>query len=271
MSSELPLGKETSYTFAYNPDLLFPIPRQEGRRAAGLDVVSTVWLGEDIWNIYELSWLDPAGKPQVAIGELRVPASSVALIESKSLKLYCNSFSMSRFESADSVREVMERDLGQAAGSPVTLSLVAASEFCRQKLTVPKGFCLDELDIAPTAYLPDPTLLTTSEEPAEETLFSHLFRSCCPVTGQPDWATVTVRYRGCRISGPGLLAYLISFRQHTGFHEACVETIFADILNHCRPDELTVSARFTRRGGIDINPYRSTSAIRLANLRDPRQ
>ena len=136
---------------------------------------------------------------------------------------------------------------------------------------MPKGFCLDGLDIAPTTYLPDPTLLTTSEEPAEETLFSHLFRSCCPVTGQPDWATVTVRYRGGRISGHGLLAYLISFRQHTGFHEACVETIFADIISRCRPDELTVSARFTRRGGIDINPYRSTMTIRLSNLRDPRQ
>lgn len=271
MIDQLPLGRQIEYTFRYNPGLLCPIPRQTGREAAGTSHYADRWLGEDIWNIYELSWLSPAGKPEVAIAELRVPASSPNLIESKSLKLYCNSFNMSRFNSTETVRSTMERDLSNAAGAEVAITFTPPAEFGRLHLIEPEGTCLDDLALNDITYRPDPCILTTAPEKTRETLFSRLFRSCCPVTGQPDWATITIDYGGDRIIGASLLRYLISYREHAGFHEACVEKIFSDIMARCQPEELTVLARFTRRGGIDINPVRSTVAGRWPNLRDPRQ
>lgn len=271
MTDELPLGKQVAYNFSYDPLLLCPIPRQLGREATGTSDAAGSWQGEDIWNIYELSWLSPSGRPEVAMAELRVPASSPNLIESKSLKLYCNSFNMSGFASFAKVRETMHHDLSEAAGADVGIVLLGPEEFGGVRFTEPDGICLDELNIENVSYTFDPSLLRLETGGTRQTLFSRLFRSCCPVTGQPDWATVSVNYEGERIAAEGLLRYLVSYREHTGFHEACVERIFSDIMSRCRPEELTVSARFTRRGGIDINPVRSTVPGPWANFRDPRQ
>jgi len=254
--------------------------------------------GEDIWNIYELSWLEAGGRPAVAMAVVRVPWDSPCLIESKSLKLYCNSFNMTHFSGVQAVRDAMERDLSQAAGAPVAVDILEPESFAAVAVGEPQGTCIDRAGSDVPADLPnapagtgeglgaggavsavsgnfvydiDPALLACASGVARETLFSRVFRSRCPVTGQPDWATVTVRYAGPRIHAVSLLRYLVSYREHQGFHEACVERIFADILSRCRPDELEVCARFTRRGGIDINPVRSTAPGPWGNLRDPRQ
>jgi len=271
MTNELPLGKHVAYSFTYDPSLLCPIPRQPGREAAGIANQVASWQGEDIWNIYELSWLSESGKPQVAMAELRVPSSSPNLIESKSLKLYCNSLNMSRFTDGEAVRKTMKKDLSAAAGAGVEVVLIEPRDFARVTINELEGICLDEQTIDQVSFIPDPSILATKHDTTQQNLFSRLFRSCCPVTGQPDWATVAVSYEGKRIVPESLLRYLISYREHAGFHEACVENIFSDIISQCRPAELTVSARFTRRGGIDINPVRSTGTGPWPNLRDPRQ
>lgn len=266
-----PLGKQVSYTFNYDPDQLCPIPRGIGREAAGLDSQAGGWHGEDIWNVYEVSWLTPSGRPEIAMAELRVPAASPCLIESKSLKLYFNSFNMTRFSTADAVRQTISADLRRATGTDVAVSLLAAEHFNRAALAEPEGICLDGQEIGDFIYTPDPTLLSTGTQKVQQTLFSRLFRSCCPVTGQPDWATIVVSYEGQQISPDNLLRYLVSYREHAGFHETCVEKIFNDIMQYCTPEQLLVSARFTRRGGIDINPVRSTRPGKWPNIRDPRQ
>lgn len=271
MTNQLPLGKQVTYSFTYDPSLLCPISRQPGREAAGSARHASSWQGEDIWNIYELSWLSPSGKPKVAMAELRVPASSPNLIESKSLKLYCNSLNMSRFANGEAVRKTIERDLSATAGAGVEVVLIEPKDFGKILLNEPEGICLDDLSIDQVHFTPEPSILTTEPETTQQRFFSRLFRSCCPVTGQPDWATITVGYEGKRIVPESLLCYLISYREHAGFHEACVENIFSDIMKQCRPAELTVIARFTRRGGIDINPVRSTRTGPWPNLRDPRQ
>jgi 7-cyano-7-deazaguanine reductase len=271
MTNKLVLGKHVAYSFTYSPQLLCPIPRRLGQDAAEIATYARSWQGEDIWNIYELSWLNPTGKPQVAMAEVRVPASSPHLIESKSLKLYCNSFNMSRFENCEEVQAAMRRDLSEAAGAEVGVVVIQPKDFGHVLITEPEGICLDDLIIEEIAFQLEPSLLVTETDTVEQTLFSRLFRSCCPVTGQPDWATVTVSYVGKRIVPESVLRYVVSYREHTGFHEACVESIFSDIMTRCRPEELTVSARFTRRGGIDINPVRSTRRGPWPNLRDPRQ
>jgi len=268
---DLPLGKKVAYDFTYNPELLHPVPRRLGREAAGLLSFAGSRQGVDIWNIYELSWLSPSGLPAIAIAELRVPADSPSLIESKSLKLYCNSFNMSRFESSEEVRTTMEQDLGRAAGARVKVHLIEPAAFVDLRLAEPEGICLDGLPAAKFAYRPESSVLAVGRETVRQTLFSRLFRSCCPVTGQPDYATVTVSYAGRRIVPETLLRYLVSYREHSGFHETCVEMIFRDLLERTRPEQLTVSARFTRRGGIDINPVRSTLTGVWPNPRDPRQ
>ncbi len=268
---ETTLGKKVSYKQHYDPALLDPIPRELGREAAGLHLKSGIWFGEDIWNIYELSWLSPSGKPEVAIAEIRVPATSANLIESKSLKLYFNSFNMSRFEDATALRETITRDISNAAGAGVAVELLQADSFSAIHIADSPGISLDEQPLSDFTYVIDPAYLSTTDESAQEILFSRLFRSCCPVTGQPDWATVTVNYSGRLIHHEGLLRYLVSYREHSGFHEACVERIFNDISQRCCPDTLKVSARFTRRGGIDINPIRATEPVTSSNVRDPRQ
>ncbi|UZP66998.1 NADPH-dependent 7-cyano-7-deazaguanine reductase QueF [Desulfovibrio mangrovi] len=276
-SDKLVLGRQVDYSLQYDPKQLCPIPRELGRTAAGIHT-ALLRHGEDIWNIYELSWLAPSGLPVVGMAVVRVPWQAPFLIESKSLKLYCNSFNMTRFDSAAAVREAMERDLSEASGAPVTVDLLEPHRFSEVVIAEPNGVCVEEVadfasaqGTADFVYDIDPSLLKVTDESAREILFSRLFRSRCPVTGQPDWATVRVVYAGPRIDPEGLMRYLVSYRSHQGFHEACVERIYGDILTHCRPDELEVSARFTRRGGIDINPVRSTHDGVWDNLRDPRQ
>ncbi len=264
------LGQQVDHSPRYDPSQLCPIPRHLGRTAAGLDEPAFPF-GEDIWNMYELSWLTPTERPVAAMAEARIPWDSPCLIESKSLKLYCNSFNMSRFESADAVRAAMERDLSQAAGAAVRIALIPAARFSEVVVAEPDGICVDEADTDGFSADVDPTALRTDADEVCETLFSRLFRSRCPVTAQPDWATLCVNYAGPRIPPGSLLRYVVSFREHQGFHEACVERIFADIQTRCQPRELTVSARFTRRGGIDINPVRSTRPGPWPNIRDPRQ
>ena len=256
-----PLGKPTRYPGQHDAALLFPIDRAGGRTALGLDPERLPFSGCDTWNAWELGWLDLRGKPRVALAEFRVPAASPRLIESKSFKLYLNSFAQSRFSASDEVRALLLRDLSAAAGAPVAVVLasVAGSEHAVQAL---EGECIDDLPVEVARYgPPDPGLLSVEDERVvSETLVSHLFRSNCPVTGQPDWASLQLRYSGPRLDRAGLLRYLVSFREHCGFHEQCVEQIFLDLWQHCRPARLSVHGRFTRRGGLDINPFRSSVA-----------
>lgn len=254
-----PLGKATEYQNRYAPELLFPIPRQLKRSEIGLSDAALPFVGEDLWNAYELSWLNPKGKPIVAIGTFRVPANSPNLIESKSFKLYLNSFNQSTFASLDAVEQTMARDLSAAAGMPVGVALQPLTSAPSAIIDTPTGILIDDLDIACDRYEPAPDLLKSLPgEAVAETLYSHLLKSNCLVTGQPDWAMVVIRYRGRPIDRAGLLRYIVSFRNHNEFHEQCVERIFSDLQAHCQPEALAVHARYTRRGGLDINPFRST-------------
>lgn len=256
-----PLGRPVAYRDTYAPELLFPIPRQTKRDEIGVHANALPFVGEDVWNAYELSWLNPRGKPVVALGTFTVPAASPRLIESKSLKLYLNSLNQTRFESVDEVRECLARDLSAANGAGVVVQIQALSQRPQRVFDYPVGVLLDELDIEVDAYQPDPDLLSLSPSDGDEvteTLFSHLLKSNCLVTGQPDWGTVVVRYCGASIDRTGLLRYIVSFRNHDEFHEQCVERIFCDIMRKCAPRHLAVCARYTRRGGLDINPFRST-------------
>ena len=258
-----PLGKAVAYAEHYDPALLFPIPRQSKRDEIGIAEAALPFVGEDIWNAYELSWLDPRGKPVVALAHFIVPATSPNLIESKSLKLYLNSFNQTRLAGVDELVETLTRDLSAAAGAPVRVHVAPLSTRPQRPMGYPKGILLDGLEIDVDLYTPEPALLSadTSRAPVTETLYSHLLKSNCLVTGQPDWAMLVVRYTGAPIDREGLLRYIISFRQHNEFHEQCVERVFVDILRQCQPSALSVFARYTRRGGLDINPYRRTPGM----------
>jgi 7-cyano-7-deazaguanine reductase len=246
-----------------------PIPRAPARAALGLGC-SLPFTGVDLWTAYEISWLDQRGKPMVAIGHFRVPAESPYIAESKSVKFYLNSLNQMRFPSAARVEQAISEDLSRACGSPVAVKLVAPTE--ERKLVELPGESIDELDVDVAHYFPRPELLQAGGEIVEETLVSNLFKSNCPMTGQPDWASVSIGYRGPRIDRSSLLCYLVSFRQHGSFHEHCVEQIFVEIGQRCAPERLTVYARFTRRGGIDINPFRSNwEAPPIDNVRGARQ
>ncbi len=254
-----PLGKATDYPNRYAPELLYSIPRQDKRSELGIADDALPFVGEDLWNAYELSWLNTRGKPVVAVGNFRIPADSPNLIESKSFKLYLNSFNQTAFDSIEAVAAILLQDLSAAAGKPIQLALEPLAARPQAAIGIPPGIMLDDLDIACTAYQPAPEQLNNEGGPAvEETLFSHLLKSNCLVTGQPDWAMVVIRYRGRPIDRAGLLRYIVSFRNHNEFHEQCVERIFTDILRRCAPESLAVHARYTRRGGLDINPFRST-------------
>lgn len=268
-----PLGKPTEYRATYAPDLLYPIPRQLKRAELGLADVALPFVGEDLWNAYELSWLNPKGKPMVAVGTLRVPADSPNLIESKSLKLYFNSLNQTVFANTEAVAAALGTDLSAAAGVPVAVELQSLGSRPAARIGYPEGVLLDDLDIACNAYQPAPRLLAAHDGPVvEETLYSHLLKSNCLVTGQPDWAMVVIRYRGRPLDRAGLLRYIVSFREHNEFHEQCVERIFCDISRHCRPEALAVHARYTRRGGLDINPFRSSGGFAApGNMREIRQ
>ncbi|MCC5859224.1 MAG: NADPH-dependent 7-cyano-7-deazaguanine reductase QueF [Ectothiorhodospiraceae bacterium] len=261
-----PLGRKARYDAAYDPGLLVPIPRAEGRRANGVPE-PLPFTGCDIWNAWELSWLDSRGKPEVAWGEFRVPADSPNIIESKSLKLYLNGFNQQRHGDMHAVAECIRVDLSRVVGAEVVVGL-HGPEAWPDRLDGPEGHCLDALPVTIAHYQPAPELLQAdARDVVEETFHSRLLRSRCPVTGQPDWGGVQIHYRGPRIHREGLLAYVISFRQHQDFHEQCVERMFLDILQHCRPEQLTVEARYLRRGGLDINPFRTNAGTTARNRR----
>jgi len=255
------LGREVAYPTRYDPSLLFPIPRAGARAELGLDAAAALpFIGHDRWHAYELSWLDRGGKPVVAAATLHVPANSPHLIESKSLKLYLNSFNQQRCGSVEEVRATIARDLSGAAGAAVAVVLRPLHERPGRRFGYPEGACIDALEIDIERYQPCPETLRAEGPEVEETLYSHLLKSNCLVTGQPDWGTLVVRYRGAAIDREGLLRYVVSFRGHNEFHEQCVERVFCDLMARCRPQELAVWARYTRRGGLDINPFRASHA-----------
>jgi 7-cyano-7-deazaguanine reductase len=257
----LPLGQATQYPDQYDPSLLFQIPRAENRLKLGIkENQGLPFVGVDIWNAFELSWLNLKGKPQIALAEFQIPADSPYMIESKSFKLYLNSLNNARFADENELRERLIADLSTAAGSKITARILANEVIAKKGMQEMGGVLLDRLDIEVDPRMPaDPSLLGVNEDfgPIEQCLVSHLLKSNCPVTGQPDWASVQIRYQGRPILEEGLLRYLIGFRQLGEFHEHCVETIFSDIKRECKPDKLSVYARYTRRGGLDINPFRT--------------
>ncbi len=274
-----PLGKASAYINQYDPSLLFPIARLGKRVEIGISG-SLPFTGADSWTAYELSWLGPRGKPEVAIAHIVVPCESSHIIESKSFKLYLNSFNNTRFDHPDIVKTTLEADLsraiwnGQTVRSSVSVQLLLPPMFDQQPIHELDGLNLDRLDLDCDIYQPRPDFLQAAmdEMPVSETLTSRLLKSNCLVTGQPDWGSVQIRYTGPQIDQAGLLRYLVSFRDHNEFHEQCVERIFMDITRHCKPTELTVYARYTRRGGLDINPIRSSGPFALPpNIRTARQ
>jgi len=254
-----PLGQKTAYISAYDASLLFPIPRSEARKALGF-AASLPFYGKDIWTGYELSWLNEKGKPEVAVAEFSIPCDSPFIIESKSFKLYLNSFNQTKFPSWNQVEHLLVKDLSAAAGAEVSVSLYRLQDKAILDIDPLAGVeCIDELDVAVEHYHPAPEILTSDNTlVVSEHLSSHLLKSNCPVTGQPDWASLFIEYSGPKINAEALLCYVISFREHQDFHEHCVERIFVDILHRCEPEYLSVYARYARRGGLDINPFRST-------------
>ncbi|WP_044874177.1 NADPH-dependent 7-cyano-7-deazaguanine reductase QueF [Pseudomonas sp. LFM046] len=268
-----PLGKSSEYVSTYSPELLFPISRVTKWNELGLTAATLPYQGVDYWNCYELSWLTPSGKPVVAIGEFAIPADSPNIIESKSFKLYLNSLNQSVYTGAAELEQVLARDLSEAAGAPVAVRVRSLTDVEAEGVAGLPGTCIDDLDVAIDNYAhPHPELLRAEAGPAEEALHSHLLKSNCPVTGQPDWGTVVVEYKGAkRLDQASFLAYLVSFRQHADFHEQCVERIFLDLKRLLEPERLTVYARYVRRGGLDINPYRSTHHVQADNRRLVRQ
>ena len=274
-----PLGHATQYVDQYDASLLFPIPRVAQREKLGISQ-RLPFLGADLWTAFELSWLNARGKPQVALVHITVPCESVNIIESKSLKLYLGSFSNTRFGDAAEVQARLRADLTDAAWrggvmqSSVGVKLVPAELFDQEPIHDLDGLSLDRLDLDCDAYTPAPELLTSvlDEAPVSEVLTSHLLKSNCPVTGQPDWGSVQISYFGPQIDQAGLLRYIVSFRNHSGFHEDCVERMFIDIMARCQPHKLAVYARYTRRGGLDINPFRTSFPQPLPpNVRTGRQ
>ena len=268
----MPLGQQTGYPDQYDPDQLFPVERAGNRVGLGLEDGLWPWYGEDRWNAWELSWLKPGGVPVVAVADIRFPASSACLVESKSLKLYLNSLNSTVFEDTRAVHRTLVEDLSRSAGESVGVTLYPV-DLSAELLARPEGAEL--IDNTPVRLESEPAgaeVLTVDEQmPVQETLCSHLLRSLCPVTGQPDWASVMVRYEGPRMDRAGLLAYLVAFRNHQDFHEHCIERIFMDLMSCCMPQRLEVAAWYTRRGGLDINPWRSTHPGEAPSVRLLRQ
>ncbi|MDQ7968534.1 MAG: NADPH-dependent 7-cyano-7-deazaguanine reductase QueF [Oxalicibacterium faecigallinarum] len=274
-TSGSPLGKPSAYQTQYDPSLLFSIPRQYKREEIGLGEGRLPFFGMDIWNAYEVSWLNMRGKPQVALARFMVPADSPNIIESKSFKLYLNSLNQTKLGGTDALLDLLRADISAGFGAPVQIALTLPENFSQVYMGELDGLLLDRLDIEVDDYAPNPDLLRAEENeaPVEETLVSHLLKSNCLVTGQPDWASVQIKYAGPQIDQERLLRYLIGFREHNEFHEQCVERIFMDILRHCKPHKLAVYARYTRRGGLDINPWRSnfSTGTPPSNARNARQ
>lgn len=255
----LGLGQQTSYPDQYDASQLQPVPRSLNRNSIAISNDALPFHGCDDWTGYEISWLNSKGKPMVAIGLFTLPCTSPNLIESKSFKLYLNSFNQSRFSSIDEVSQRMASDLSACAGGEVQVTLLTPNQFAQFPLTQLDGDCIDELDIEIDSFDFNNELLNgaAGDDLVSETLVSHLLKSNCLITNQPDWGSVQIRYQGPKIDREALLRYLISFRQHNEFHEQCVERIYTDIMQFCQPQKLSVLARYTRRGGLDINPFRS--------------
>jgi len=271
--SGLTLGKTTDYRDTYDASLLQGVPRLLNRDPLGLKVDNLPFHGADIWTLYELSWLNANGLPQVAVGQVELDYASLNLVESKSFKLYLNSFNQTRFASWDEVRSTLQRDLSACAQGAVSVTLYRVDELEGEPVARFAGLCIDDQDIAIDNYEFDAALLTDAArgEVVEETLVSHLLKSNCLITHQPDWGSVQIQYRGSQIDREKLLRYLVSFRHHNEFHEQCVERIFTDIQRFCQPESLSVYARYTRRGGLDINPWRSNTSFVPATGRLARQ
>jgi len=268
------LGRKSQSDMNYNPDRLFPIPREGKRAEIGIDESALPFHGFDCWNHYEVSWLNNKGKPMVAITQIIYDCTSPCIIESKSMKLYFNSFNNTKFDSVDAVKQAIARDISSRIQSDVQAILTELSQLQQPNITAAfTGESIDHLDVECHDYLIMPDYLNTDEEQAEEALHSDLLKSNCLVTEQPDWGSVLIEYKGNKIDREGLLKYIVSFRNHNEFHEQCIERIFVDIMKYCKPEKLTVYGRYTRRGGIDINPYRSTqqTSIENKNLRLIRQ
>lgn len=264
------LGSVTPYSDQYNPALLHSIERSVIRQKNGIAERLPFW-GTDIWNAYELSWLECSGKPKIAVGTFYVPHHSSHIIESKSFKLYLNSLNQTSFKSKSHLCNTLGHDLSQTAGTKVQVELTDINQVKSQPFSQFPGTCLDELKTSVTTYQVEPKYLATEQIQVDESVYTDLFRACCPVTNQPDWASILIHYSGNQIIHKALLNYLISFRKHREFHEACVERIFKDIMDRCCPKQLSVYARFTRRGGLDINPFRSNFESPYPNTRLWRQ
>lgn len=273
------LGRTSAYADQYEASLLFPIPRAGKRAEIGI-ATTAPFFGADLWTAFELSWLNLRGKPQVAIAHVTVPCETLNIVESKSFKLYLNSFNNTRFADAAEVQARIRADVSEAVwrGAPqagtVGVKLLLPELFDREPVHELDGLLLDRLDVECTQYTPAPELLSANhaETPVTEALTSHLLKSNCLVTGQPDWGSVRIHYSGPQIDQAGLLQYLVSFRNHNEFHEQCVERIFMDVWTRCKPIKLSVYARYTRRGGLDINPFRTSHPQALpANVRTARQ
>ncbi len=265
-----PLGQVTDYVQEYSPEVLFAVPRSEARHPLGLDG-DLPFHGKDLWNAWELTWLDDNGKPMVATATFAFDATSPNIVESKSLKLYLGSMAMSRFATGHALVNTLRKDLANFSGADVEVSLNQGTTSQMAKIDQLPGQCVDDLAISNTATQVDPKLLSLGDDVVSGTLHSHLLRSLCPVTAQPDIGSVVVKYLGPRIDPAAFLEYVVSFRQHQDFHEACIERMFLDIKERCQPESLTVSAHYTRRGGIDINPIRSDGDDEPENLRVWRQ
>lgn len=274
IESTSPLGRDSAYPTTVDHAVLFAVPRTEARKAIGLGAAALPFTGVDVWNAWEFSWLDVRGLPRVAVLRMTVPCTSPSIVESKSLKLYLGGYAMTPFTGPDAVRARVEREVSACVDAKVAVTLLDAQDLERAGVHPLRGESLDDQRIEADGYGPPrPELLVARGVVVDETLSTRLFRSLCPVTGQPDWASVVLRYRGRAIEHAGLLRYLVSYRQHPDFHEACVERIFGDVMARCAPRGLSVYARFMRRGGIDINPWRATPRFAEApgNPREVRQ
>ena len=269
----LKLGQQTKYSEKYDRTLLQPVPRRLNRDQLNITATQPFTIGADIWTAYEISWLNPKGVPQVAIADVSIDFRSENLIESKSFKLYLNSFNQTTFADFADVQQTLQRDLQDCAQGEVNVRLNSLADYTAQSIVALSGDCIDAQDIEVRDYDFNAALLNhcTGEHLVEETLVSHLLKSNCLITQQPDWGSLQIHYVGKQINREQLLRYIISFRQHNEFHEQCVERIFCDLMQYAKPEKLTVYARYTRRGGLDINPYRSNFEPLPQNVRLARQ
>lgn len=268
------LGRSSDYDSLYNPERLFAISRAGKREEIGISPHQLPFYGVDCWNHYEVSWLNERGKPMVGVAQIIYDCKTPNIIESKSLKLYFNSFNNTQFKDSEAIRLIVARDLSVRLGGHVDVKILSLKDNELEMIHAGfKGECLDAIDVACSVYQVEPNYLSTSETIVDEILYSDLLKSNCLVTNQPDWGSVQIAYTGKQINREGLLQYLVSFRNHNEFHEQCIERIFVDIMNHCKPTKLTVYGRYTRRGGLDINPYRTTESTNqyMDNMRLVRQ